>query len=173
MDDAKRRALIRAQAAKKKEIDDVDPKETGSSNPSTKRKQLFKGDCPHKKLKVPLEPVVGLMAEGAKTITPAKHGAGKGLIKGPSTSQKKPPILLREDSKHALERLSSIITSEDYEDLSNHSTEAIGETGLFSIAQVMYLSSFRPSLFLGLNLIHTRFSGHGYDEGVDGTVSKP
>ena len=28
----------------------------------------------------------------------------------------------------------SITTAEDYEDLINHSTEAMGETGLFSIA---------------------------------------
>ena len=33
-------------------------------------------------------------------------------------------------------KISSIIGSEDYEDLGNHSTEAMGETGLFSIAQV-------------------------------------
>ena len=54
----------------------------------------------------------------------------------PSVSQKKPPVLLHEDPKYALEKLSSIISSEDYEDLGNHSTEAMGETGHFSIAQV-------------------------------------
>ena len=81
-----------------------------------------------------MEPVVGLMAEGAKTVTPAKKGSGKGLMKAPSTSQEKPPPLLRDDSKFALEKLSSIISSEDYEDLGNHSTEAMGETGLFAIA---------------------------------------
>ena len=145
MEDAKRRALIKAQAAKKKETGDVDPKGTGSSNPSTKRKQPSKGDRPPKKPKVPLEPVVGLMAEGARTVTPVKHGAGKGLIKAPSASQEKPPVLLREDSKYALERLSSLIIPKDYEDLSNHSTEAIGETRLFSIAQVIFLSTFHPS----------------------------
>ena len=69
-----------------------------------------------------MEPVVGLMAEGAKTVTPAKHGAGKGLMIPPPGSQKKPPILLREDPNYALEKLSSIISSEDYEDLGNHST---------------------------------------------------
>ena len=84
--------------------------------------------------KVPLEPVVGLMAEGAKTITSVKHGANKGFIKAPSTGQEKPPVLLHEDSKYALEQLSSIITSEDYEDLGNHSTEAMGESGLFAVA---------------------------------------
>ena len=54
----------------------------------------------------------------------------------PPGSQKKPPVLLREDPKYALGKISSIIGSEDYEDLGNHSMEAMGETGLFSIAQV-------------------------------------
>ena len=38
MDDTKRRAMIKAQAAKKKESGDIDPKGTGLSNPSIKRK---------------------------------------------------------------------------------------------------------------------------------------
>ena len=76
------------------------------------------------------------MTEGNKTVTPAKHGGGKGLMVPPPGSQKKPLVLLREDPKYALEKLSSIIGSEDYEDLGNHSTEAMRETGLFSIAQV-------------------------------------
>ena len=134
MDDTKRRAMIKAQAAKKKETGDVTPKGMGSSNLSTKRKQLSKGDCPPKEPKVPLETVVGLMAEGTKTVTPVKHEAGKGPMKAPSTSQEKSPVLLCENSKYALEQLSSIITSEDYEDLGNHSTEAMGEMGLFTIA---------------------------------------
>ena len=74
------------------------------------------------------------MAEGVKTVTLVKHGSDKGLMKAPSTSHEKPPPLLRDDSKYALEKLSSIISSEDYEDLGNHSTEAMGETGLFAIA---------------------------------------
>ena len=143
MDDAKRRAAIRLQAAKNKEAG-VDPMGTGTSKPSIKRKLSSKGDCAPKKPKVPLEPVVGLMAEGVKMVTLAKHGASKGLMIAPSSSQKKPPILLHEDSKQALERLSSIITSEDYEDLGNHST--LGETGLFSIAQVTYPSFSHPSM---------------------------
>ena len=76
------------------------------------------------------------MAEGTKMVTPTKHGGGKGLMIPPPGSQKKPPVLLREDPKYALEKQSSIIGNEDYEDLGNHSTEARGETGLFSIAQV-------------------------------------
>ena len=62
------------------------PKRTGSSNLSTKRKQLPKGDHPAKKPKIPLEPVVGLMAKGAKTVTPVKHRAGKDPMKAPSTN---------------------------------------------------------------------------------------
>ena len=83
-----------------------------------------------------LEPVIGLTVEPSKTATPVKHGVGKGLMKGPSKDQEKPPVLLREDSKHALEQISSIISAEDYEDLGNHLTEAMGETGLFAITQV-------------------------------------
>ena len=135
MDDAKRRAAIRLQAAKNKDTD-VDAMGTGSSKPSAKRRPLPKGDRAPKKQKVSSEPVLGLMAEGTKTVTPAKHGGGKGLMIPPPGSQKKLPVLLREDPKYALEKLSSIIGFEDYEDLGNHSTEAMGETGLFSIAQV-------------------------------------
>ena len=44
MDDAKRRALIKAQAAKKKESDDAAPSATIAINPSIKRKFAPKGD---------------------------------------------------------------------------------------------------------------------------------
>ena len=84
------------------------------------------------------------MVEGVKTITPVKHGSGKGLMKAPSTSQEKPPHLLRDDSKYALEKLSSIISSEDYKDLGNHSMEAMRETGLFAVAQVIFFRRFLP-----------------------------
>ena len=134
MDDAKRRAAIRSKAAKNKETD-VDAMGTGSSRPLMKR-PMPKVDRASKKQKVSTEPVTGLMAKGKKTVTPAKPGGGKGLMVPPSGSQKKPPILLREDPKYALGKISSIIGSEDYEDLGNHSTEAMRETGLFSIAQV-------------------------------------
>ena len=135
MEDAKRRPAIRVQAAKRKETNEG-AMGTGSSKPSAKKKPLPKGDRAPKKQKVSTEPVIGLMAEGNKTVTPAKHGGGKGLMVPPLGSQKKSPVLLREDPKYALEKLSSIIGSEDYEDLGNHSTEAMGKTGLFSIAQV-------------------------------------
>ena len=42
---------------------------TIASNPSIKRKPPPKGDCLAKKPKVPLEPIVGLMAEGVKMVT--------------------------------------------------------------------------------------------------------
>ena len=119
----------------------------GSSKPSIKRRLWSKGDRAPKKPKVSLEPVIGLMVEGVKTVTSVKHGAGKGLMVALPGSQKKPPVLLHEDPKYALERLSSIITSEDYEDLGNHSMEAMGETGLFSIAQVAYPSFSHLSIF--------------------------
>ena len=109
---------------------------TGLSKPSAKKRPLLKGDHAPKKQKVSTEPVIGLMAEGKKTMTPTKQGGGKGFMVPPPGNQKKPPILLREDPKYALGKLSSIIGSEDYEDLGNHSTEAMWETGLFSIAQV-------------------------------------
>ena len=108
---------------------------TGLSRPPAKR-PMPKVDRAPKKQKVSTEPVIGLMAKGKKTVTPGKPGGGKGLMVPPSGSQKKPPVLLREDAKYALGKISSIIGSEDYEDLGNHSTEAMGETGLFSIAQV-------------------------------------
>ena len=135
MDDAKRRVAIRFQAVKNKDTE-VDAVGTGSSKPSVKRRPLPKGDRAPKKQKVSSEPVLSLMAEGTKTVTPAKHGGGKGLMIPPPGSQKKPPVLLHEDPKYALEKFLSIIGSEDYEDLGNHSTEAMGETGLFSIALV-------------------------------------
>ena len=134
MDDAKRRAAIRSKAAKNKETDEG-AMETGSSRPLAKR-PMPKVDRAPKKQKVSTEPVIGLMAKGKKTVTPAKPGGGKGLMVPPPGSQKKPSVLLREDPKYALGKISSIIGSENYEDLGNHSTEAMGETGLFSIAQV-------------------------------------
>ena len=133
---AKRRVVIMQNAAKKKEVGGQVPMVTGSSKPSIKRKLPEKQGRIPKKPKTLLEPVVGLEAEGRKTITPAKHRTGKGLMTGPSTTQEKSPVLFREDSKYALEKLSSILTSEDYEDLSNHATKAMRESRLFCVAQV-------------------------------------
>ena len=136
MDVVKSRAIIKQNAAKKKGVKGQVLVVTSSSEPSTKKKFPEKQDRLPKKPKTILEPVIGLEAKGRKMVTPAKHGTGKGLMKGPSTTQEKPPVLLQEDSKYALEKLSSILTFEDYEDLSNHATEAMGESGLFCVAQV-------------------------------------
>ena len=133
MEDVKRRAAIRVQAVKRKEMDGG-AMGAGSSKPAAKKRLLLKGDRAPKKQKVLMKPVIGLMAEGNKTVTSAKHGGGKGLMVPPPSSQKKPPVLLREDPKYALGKLSSIIGNEDYQDLGNHSMEAMGETGLFSNA---------------------------------------
>ena len=83
---------------------DVDAMWTGSSKPLAKRRPLPKGDHAPKKQKVSSEPILDLMAEGTKTVTSAKHGGGKGLMIPPLGSQKKPPDLLREDPKYALEK---------------------------------------------------------------------
>ena len=85
MEDAKRRAAIRNQAAKRKETDEG-AMGTGSSRPSAKKRPLPKGDRAPKKQKVSMETVIGLMAEGNKTVTPAKQGGGKGLMVPPSGS---------------------------------------------------------------------------------------
>ena len=79
MEDTKRRAAIRLQAAKKKETDEG-AMGTSSSKPSAKKRPLPKGNHAPKKQKVFSESVLGLMAEGTKTVTPAKHGGGKGLM---------------------------------------------------------------------------------------------
>ena len=151
MEDAKRRAAIRLQATKRKKTDEG-AMGTGSSKLSAKKRPLPKGDRAPKKQKVSSEPVLGLMAEGTKTVTPAKHGSGKGLMIPPPGSQKKLPVLLREDPKYALEKLSLIIDNEDYEDLGNHSTEAMGKTGLFSIAQVRVRHNLARRYIICLNL---------------------
>ena len=146
---AKRKAVIKQNATKKKEVGGQVYAVTGSSESSTKRKLLEKQGRLPKKPKTVLEPVMGLEAEGRKTITPTKHGAGKGLMKGSSTTQEKSSVLFRKDSKYTLEKLSSILTSEDYEDLSNHATEAMGESGLFCVAQVRRV---RPCPFYPVHL---------------------
>ena len=175
MEDAKRRAVIRNKAVKREETDEG-AMGTGSSRPSAKR-PLPKGDRAPKKQSVSTEPVIGLMAEGNKTVTLAKHGGGKGLMVPPPGSQKKPPVLLRENPKYALGKLSSIISSEDYEDLGNHSTEAMGETSLFSIAQVRARHNIILGPYHHLSIYYffkpnsTSSSGYAYDKGSDGSVS--
>ena len=107
-------------------------------------------------------------------VTPLGLGRGKGLMTSSVPITEKPPVLLlHEDSKYVLEQLSSIITADDYKDLSNHATEAMREMGLFSIAQVIHPSTFFfPSLQLVL-LLTFLSSGNVNDEGVDGSLPKP
>ena len=84
MEDVKRRVAIRNKAAKNKETDEG-AMGTGSSKPSAKR-PMFKVDYTPKKQKVSTEPVIGLMAEGKKTVTSAKPGGDKGLMVPPPGS---------------------------------------------------------------------------------------
>ena len=125
MDAAKRRAHIKQQDAMQKQQSGQTSKGSGSTNSSAKRKQPEKPDRqPLKKPKVAPKLVLGLKVEGKETITKPVHGRGKGLMTDSVPSA------------GALERLSPIITVNDYKDLSNHTTEAMGEMGLFCIAQV-------------------------------------
>ena len=96
----------------------------------------MKTDHPLKKPKVTPESAIGIKAETKKTATLLAQGRGKGLMTGHVPITEKPPVLLCEDSWYALKQLSSIITTDDYKDLSNHATEAMRETSLFSTAQV-------------------------------------
>ena len=155
MDVARRRAHIKQQAALKKQKEGQTPKGMGLTNPSTKRKQPEKTSRLPKKPKTVPEPVVGLQAKAKKTVTQPGPGKGKGLMTGSVLVAEKPPVLLREDFKYALQQLSSIITTDDYEDLSNHATKAMGETGLFSIAQVTTSIRFLFSFFFSLTCLAT------------------
>ena len=135
MEDSKRMAYIKQQATtKKKQEGSLPHKVTGQANPSIKRKPSKKVDRPPKKPKV----VTGsTVAETLATSNlPPKLGPrkGKNLMKGADPVTEKCPVLLSEDSGYALKQLLSIIKDDDYEDLGNHATEAMGETGLFSLA---------------------------------------
>ena len=68
-----------------------------------------------------------------------------------SISEKRPG-LFRKDSQYAIGQLSSIIKDNDYKDLGNHATEAMGEIGLFSLAQVCIRSFLFPVSLLPLFL---------------------
>ena len=70
---------------------------------SAKRKQLEKTDNLPKKPKIVSKPIVGLKVETKKLVIPLGPRKGKGLIMGSILVNKKPPLLLREDSKYALE----------------------------------------------------------------------
>ena len=84
MDEAKRRAAIRSKAAKNKETNEG-AIGMGSSRPLAKR-PMPKVDRAPKKQKISTEPIIGLMVEGKKTVTPTKPGGGKGLMDPPPGS---------------------------------------------------------------------------------------
>ena len=75
-------------------------------------------------------------------------GKGKGLMMSHDPIIEKHPVLLREKSGYTLKQLSSIIKDDDYEDLRNHTSEAIGEMGLFILAQVCLSVPFFCSVLL-------------------------
>ncbi|XP_075653876.1 uncharacterized protein LOC142624224 [Castanea sativa] len=74
----------------------------------------------------------------AKGTVPSKRSQPEKMDRLPK-KQKTTPEPVVADSGYALERLSSIMTADDYEDLGNHATEAMGETGLFTIAHAMLM----------------------------------
>ena len=101
-----------------------------------------------------VEPAIGETATTGKL--PPEPGKRKGLMMSEVLITKKPFVLFREDSQYALKQISSIIKDEDYEDLGNHATEAMRETGLFSFIQ----ACIRPLCFIYsfcLFFILTRF----------------
>ncbi|KAL0014477.1 hypothetical protein SO802_001546 [Lithocarpus litseifolius] len=97
-------------------------------------KTTDKGDRPPKKPKVVTGLIVGETPPSTKLPPSPLPGKRKGLMTGQGPVSEKCPVLLREDSRYAIGKLSSIIKDDDYEDLGNHATEAMGETGLFSLA---------------------------------------
>jgi len=97
---------------------------------------MDKVDRPAKRPKVVISPTVREMPPFANLPPPPCHGTGKGLMTAKGLVVKQCPPLLSEDSRYAIRQLLSIIKDDDYEDLGNHATEAMGETGLFSMAQV-------------------------------------
>ena len=145
------------------------------AHPSMKRKQIERVDRQPKKPKVMVS-VVGETPTTSKL--PPKPGPrkGKGLMVGEGPVTKKPLVLLCVDSQYALKQISSIIKDEDYEDLGNHAIEAIGETGLFSLAQV-YIRPFSfihlVVLFLTSNKCFWILVEVGYDERPDGPLCIP
>lgn len=111
--------------------------ETAQIRLSMEWKPTDKGNHPSKK---PKEVVATTVKEkpAAIQVPPAlRYGVGKDLMTAKGPVLEKHPFLLCEDSKHVIWILSSIIKDvDDYKDLGNHATEAMGELGLFGLAQV-------------------------------------
>lgn len=156
MEDGKRRAFTHQQVAaraKKQQEKGVPLKGTGPLNLLLKRKMMDKVDRPPKKPKVVTSSIV---RETPLTtlLPPLPHPRkGKGLMTEQGLDSKKCTVLLREDLQYAIGQLSSIIKVDDYEDLGKYATEAMGETGLFSLAQVCVRPSFFPVALLPLFLM--------------------
>jgi len=93
-------------------------------------------DHPPKKPKVVTGSTVGETPASSKLPPKPGRGKGKGLMKGANPITEKRLVLLREDSGYAFKQLSSSIKDDDYKDLGNHATKAMGETGLFTLTQV-------------------------------------
>ena len=92
--------------------------------------------------------IVGEIPDASKFPSKLGPGKGKGLITGQVPIAKKCPILLREDSQYALKQLSSIIKENDYDDLGNHATKAMGETAFSIWHKYAYPSLFFYSVLL-------------------------
>lgn len=109
-------------------------------------------DRPPKKPKVVTGSIDGETPATSKLPLKPGPGKGKGLVKGPDPVIEKRPTLILEDSGYTLKQLSSIIKDDDYDDLGNHATGAMGETDLFSLAQVC---SSVPFFYFILLLSHS------------------
>lgn len=107
--------------------------------------------------------MVGETSTTSKLPPKLGSGKGKGLMASEGPVTKKPVVLLCEDSQYTLKQISSIIKDEDYEDLGNHATEAMGQTGLFSLAK-LYI---RPFSFICLVVLFlTLTSVFGFLQGL-------
>ena len=114
----------------------------------TKRKPSDKIDRPPKKPKVVTRSTVEESPDSNKLPPPPRPGKGKGVMTSQGPVTEKHPILLREDSWYAIKQLLSIIKDDDYEDLGNHATEAMGEMGLLIFFTGMHICPSLPSILL-------------------------
>lgn len=173
MEDSKRRAFIKQQAAAKKKLKGSLPLK-GQANPLTKRKLSEKVDHQSKKPKVLTGSVVGETPAASKLPPKPGLGKGKGLMMGQGPVTEKRPVLLREDPQYMLKQLLSIIKGDNYEDLGNHATEAMRETGLYSLAQVSIRPYFLPVVLVCCSLFFSSFpfflQGGANDEGTPGLL---
>ena len=134
---------------RKKQGGSLPPKGTGPANPSTKRKLSDKVEAGSAFEENP---------NANKLPPPSGPRKGKGLMTGQGPVIAKPVVLLYEDSRYALKQLSSIIKDDDY-----HATKAMGEMGLFNLAQICIsiLLSF-PSCCLFIFLTFVFYSCRWY-----------